>query len=92
METTEVPLAGFGGSWVKAALLLSLAGSSDKMLMSSPTWQPWFYSYLRKEMQTMVISCSGKGLPNWDMYVEGQGPLPEELLLMLTGAAYAPCH
>lgn len=36
LETTEVPLAGFG---VKAALPLSLVGNSDRMLVSSPTWE-----------------------------------------------------
>lgn len=110
METTEVPLSGFGGSWVKAALPLSLVGRSNKMLVCSPSWQSgcwsmFFYSHLRKEIQIMVISCSGKGLPEWDMYLAGQvpvvrrtdnsnDPLPEfsGMLLMLTGAAYAPRH
>lgn len=26
-------------------------------------------------MQTMGISCSGKGLPDWDMYLAGQVPV-----------------
>lgn len=46
METTEVPLAGFGGSWVKPALPLSIIGSSDKMLVSSLTWQSGCWSML----------------------------------------------
>lgn len=70
LETTEVPLVGFGGSWLKPALPLSLLGSSDKMLVSSHTWQPGccsvvFNSHLRKEVQTVVVSHSGEGLPEW---------------------------
>lgn len=46
VEPTEVPLAGFGGIWVKAALPLSLLGGSDETLVSSPTWRSGCWSRL----------------------------------------------
>lgn len=44
MESTEVALVGFGGSWVKLALPLGVLGSSGKMGVSSHTWHSGCWS------------------------------------------------
>lgn len=71
METTEIPLVGFGGSGVKPALPLSLLRKLRQNVGVLSQLAVWllvhvFNSHLRKEMQNMVISHSGEGLPEWD--------------------------
>lgn len=38
-KTTQVFHDGFGESWVKPDLPLSILGGLERMLLSSPTWQ-----------------------------------------------------
>lgn len=58
----------FWWSWVKLRQSVGVLSTQQ-----SGCWSMVFYSHLRKEMQTMVISCSGKRLPKWDMCLARQG-------------------